>query len=418
MGSHSLLHSAGVAQCKTAWSAMPGDEQVRTCPQCEAVAYKIDGLSEEAAAQLVHGRAQRLFRRPDGTFADTDRPCHTAWLPPSYWSAWVEALQTVRMVLQKSPWLVMSMVIITLLPLAGAHALLGFTHLIAQAIGVALLCRVVTARWAELNGEQWQPQRSDLNALPMALVCVFIFNLATGIGIWILVVPGLIAAVNWSLALSFLCIEKRGPIQSLGASWNATIGQFTPIVRYMVPPFLINAAITLISWLSFALFARFSSGDGANLFQAVQAVLGLIVVPFSLTYAPLQVNLYKKLGARAAAAGPPKATTHVKIEFTEAMPEEPILLYSELDEYRRELRKVEVFADGSHGYAEPTESAGGTRLGRTNLKTSAAGAHTRTEIDAAQFEQIWLRRKDAPAIATPKEDALPEGQSGKPGFHT
>jgi hypothetical protein len=41
----------------------------------------------------------------------------------------------------------------------------------------------------------------------------------------------------------------------------------------------------------------------------------------------------------------------------------PVVLYSELDDNRFEVRKVEVFRDGRLGYADAVRSSGGTGLG-------------------------------------------------------
>jgi hypothetical protein len=48
---------------------------------------------------------------------------------------------------------------------------------------------------------------------------------------------------------------------------------------------------------------------------------------------------------------------YIKVVWKHDHPEEPIVLYSELDEDRWEVRKVEVFRVGSAGYATATSSS-------------------------------------------------------------
>ncbi len=43
---------------------------------------------------------------------------------------------------------------------------------------------------------------------------------------------------------------------------------------------------------------------------------------------------------------------YIKVKWLHSHPDEPVLLYSELDKDRWETRKVEVFADGRIGFAK------------------------------------------------------------------
>jgi hypothetical protein len=52
---------------------------------------------------------------------------------------------------------------------------------------------------------------------------------------------------------------------------------------------------------------------------------------------------------------------YIKVKWLHTNPDEPILLYSELDGDRWEVRKVEVFADGKIGIASATEATSSTR---------------------------------------------------------
>jgi len=54
---------------------------------------------------------------------------------------------------------------------------------------------------------------------------------------------------------------------------------------------------------------------------------------------------------------------YVKIAWKHEHPQDPVLIYSELDDARWEVRKVEVFPDGSLGFAEEAGSRRGTGLG-------------------------------------------------------
>lgn len=53
---------------------------------------------------------------------------------------------------------------------------------------------------------------------------------------------------------------------------------------------------------------------------------------------------------------------YLRVEWTQHNPEMPVEIYSELDEDRWEVRKVEVFADGRVQYSDGVESTGRTDL--------------------------------------------------------
>lgn len=55
--------------------------------------------------------------------------------------------------------------------------------------------------------------------------------------------------------------------------------------------------------------------------------------------------------------------TYFKCKWKHASPNDPILLYSELDEERWETRKVEIFRNGKMGFAGRDTEFGGSVLG-------------------------------------------------------
>ena len=88
---------------------------------------------------------------------------------------------------------------------------------------------------------------------------------------------------------------------------------------------------------------------------------------------------------------------YIKVKWNHSLPGEPVWLYSELDAERWETRKVEVFADGSRGYASATESGGETRLGEAPIppliKISYDPQFEPVEITKEEFEEVWSKRE-------------------------
>ncbi len=74
-----LLDSLKIASpCTADWDAMPGDDRVRHCGQCDLNVYNLSAMPAEAAAALVQSKEGRLcvrmHKRADGTVIAQDCP--------------------------------------------------------------------------------------------------------------------------------------------------------------------------------------------------------------------------------------------------------------------------------------------------------------------------------------------------------
>ena len=85
---------------------------------------------------------------------------------------------------------------------------------------------------------------------------------------------------------------------------------------------------------------------------------------------------------------------YIKVGWKHDDPNTPILLYSELDDERWEVRKVEVFPDGSFGYADRATSCGTTFLGLDPIpalsEIAAIPEFEPVAITKDEFEAVWL----------------------------
>lgn len=85
--------------------------------------------------------------------------------------------------------------------------------------------------------------------------------------------------------------------------------------------------------------------------------------------------------------------TYLKVKWIHSHPDEPFLLYSELDSDRMEVRKIEVFRDGSRDRASVSETSGRTRLGIGPVPSISEIAldpqFEPSEIDRDEFEEAW-----------------------------
>jgi hypothetical protein len=62
--------------------------------------------------------------------------------------------------------------------------------------------------------------------------------------------------------------------------------------------------------------------------------------------------------------------SYLKVEWHHDLPDDPVWLFSELDGERYEVRKVEVYRDGTRTFADSTRHSGTTMLGEIPAQAS------------------------------------------------
>ena len=85
--------------------------------------------------------------------------------------------------------------------------------------------------------------------------------------------------------------------------------------------------------------------------------------------------------------------TYLKVKWIHAYPDQPVLIYSELDHERWELRKVEIFSDGRIWYADADvefEETGLSTMPYPSFEEIATNPkYDAKVISKAEFEKIW-----------------------------
>lgn len=94
--------------------------------------------------------------------------------------------------------------------------------------------------------------------------------------------------------------------------------------------------------------------------------------------------------------------TYLVVRWNDAVEDEPCVTYSELDEHRMELRKIDVFPDGRWGFANGCEEIGGSGLGEVPMpavgELNASSEYEAEVIATEEFERLWDLRWSAPIM--------------------
>jgi hypothetical protein len=95
---------------------------------------------------------------------------------------------------------------------------------------------------------------------------------------------------------------------------------------------------------------------------------------------------------------------YLRVQWLHFHPDEPAEIFSEITEDGWEVRKVEIFPDGSVGFASPNETMGSTMLSVEPLpaleEIRSDSQFKPVEISREEFENMWQKRFQ-PTIAKP-----------------
>ena len=106
-----------------------------------------------------------------------------------------------------------------------ANSLMGLVALYLQ-----LLLTAAALRHYDLLPPDYDPRRPTMGRYPAAFGPSLIYFLAVATGLVLLVVPGLLLILRWSVSLPVLLSERLGVIQSLARSWRLTRDRWLPVL--------------------------------------------------------------------------------------------------------------------------------------------------------------------------------------------
>jgi len=144
------------------------------------------------------------------------------------------------------------------------HAQKWFCSLTIQVCIVAASCVLIRGYRAKLRQESWSPSISDLNPAFKALVLSFIYWFFVSLGAF-LIIPGIIIAARWCVALLVLVCEKKGPLESLAESNLLSKGKIKLILRYFgIPIVAFLCGPTLLGLAGGLFFTEINTPEAFN----------------------------------------------------------------------------------------------------------------------------------------------------------
>lgn len=143
--------------------------------------------------------------------------------------------------------------------------------LLVQGALVDLVRDLHEGRLPASTGELYERTRGRLGTL---LATSGLYGLGVGIGLLLLVVPGLIAAARWALIVPLVVIEGRGPRDAFARSSEIVRGQTGRVLALIVISTLITGVVSIVITTAVAFLPSFLAAWIGG------AVAGAIAVPF------------------------------------------------------------------------------------------------------------------------------------------
>ena len=137
-----------------------------------------------------------------------------------------------------------------------------------------------------------------LRLLPALLGLLLVEGLAIGLGLTLLLVPGIILLCCWSVSLPVLAVEPSGPLQALRQSTEMTRGHRWQVLTLGVMFVGLNAAVLIVAWFLTTLLLMMA---GPLSLLAV-LVTGLANAALSVLTAIGMTALYRELARIGPAA--------------------------------------------------------------------------------------------------------------------
>jgi hypothetical protein len=120
-------------------------------------------------------------------------------------------------------------------------------------------------------GDLYERTRGRLGTL---VATSLLYGLGVGIGLLLLIVPGLVAAARWALIVPLVVIEGRGPRDAFARSSELVRGQTGRVLALIAISTLITAVVSLVITTAVAFLPSFLAAWIGG------AVAGAIAVPF------------------------------------------------------------------------------------------------------------------------------------------
>jgi glycerophosphoryl diester phosphodiesterase family protein len=147
----------------------------------------------------------------------------------------------------------------------------------AAALAIAACFKVISAAYLGERSDAGSSLRYGLTRFPALMVAYVAIYIGLVFGFLLLVIPGIIFAVKWSLTFAAIVAERAGPFAAMGRSWSLTGDHWWRTFGTLLVVILLSVVLTTVLFI--ALGAALATSDSiSELTFAVLVTLVSIVV--------------------------------------------------------------------------------------------------------------------------------------------
>jgi hypothetical protein len=167
--------------------------------------------------------------------------------------------------------------------------------LIVQPFLVAAISRAAADAYLGERVTLGRTFRYALSRLPAILWITIITSIATIVGLFLFIIPGIIAMIRLSLTPAVVVVEDVRGTSAVGRSWRLTQGHFWRVLGTLILSGLISAIGAAVIQVPSEAISMMIGPDGWPVSALGAAVASVVVTPFSLL---IVVLLYFDLRVR------------------------------------------------------------------------------------------------------------------------
>ncbi len=184
--------------------------------------------------------------------------------------------------------------------------LISLGSILASSVGMAAAVVAVSDRYQGLAMNWRTAVRRALSRFWPLIAMTLLFYLGIGVGLVLLVIPGVYLLVAWFVSHAAFMIEGENPTRALGRSLDLVRGRWWPTLGTVLLCFLLFVAIILAVFVSISFVAAFIDDfDTATPAVVVPRVLGgLTEIFIAPLWGALQAVMFYDLKTRAAGLQP------------------------------------------------------------------------------------------------------------------
>lgn len=164
----------------------------------------------------------------------------------------------------------------------------------AAAIAIAACFKVISSAYLGERADAGTSLRYGLSRLLPLVVAYFAMSICVGIGIVLLLVPGIFLAVKWSMTFPAIVAERAGPFAAMRRSWELTRGHWWRTFGTLLVVVLISFVLSIAILVGFGAAVATSDSISELAFAVLLTAVTIIVLAilYPLTAAVVTVLYY------------------------------------------------------------------------------------------------------------------------------